>query len=115
MNFMYMHSYTKDSKLHLFLASVNGNTKSSLCSFIYKENNFTIKILLDRNKSGINIEIDRNSEINTSNKNLEKISFIDGEYELKDKYDEEKFRTIISCIMNGVKELINYYFNNKRF
>jgi hypothetical protein len=69
--------------------------------------------MLGKISNDIHIEINRNAQTNSSD--TEKISFNDGEYVFKDIYDEEKFRTIISCIMTGVAELINYYYKHKRF
>jgi hypothetical protein len=82
--------------------------------FVYKEDNYTITIMLSKISNEIHIEINRNANTNDYN-STEKISFNDGEYQFKDIYDREKFRTIISCIMTGVAELINYYYKNKRF
>lgn len=111
---MYMHSYYNDTNLHLFLASPAPKLKDKYSCFIYREDNFTITIMLSKTSEEIHIEINRNAN-SASGEPAEKISFINGEYQFKDVYDQEKFRTIISCIMNGVKELINYYYKNKRF
>lgn len=110
----FMHSYNDTSTLHLFLATVPKGQKN-MYAMIYREANFSIKYLLQLkdNDKIINIEIDRN----TSNKSNtpERISFNDGEYEITSEVEEQKFIFIISCLMNGIKELIVYYYKNKRF
>lgn len=109
---MYMYSNTSD--FHLFTATYpRGYTKANCCSMIYKESGFSITVVLLLETREINIEIARSSQSNKPDK--EYIKFIDGEYECKDKYDEEKFSFIIACLMNGVSELIEYYYKNKRF
>lgn len=113
MHTMYMHSYYKETNLHLFLATVSPKFKDKYKCFVYREENFSITIMLGKLSNDIHIEINRNAQANSSD--TEKISFNDGEYVFKDIYDEEKFRTIISCIMTGVAELINYYYKHKRF
>lgn len=108
------YMYDNNDKFHLFLASINKNyNQSKTLAMVYKENGFSIKfILVIGENNQINIEITRYGQ----NKNeLEKISFYDGEYEFKNIYDHEKMLFIISCLMHGVKELVEYYYNNKRF
>lgn len=107
------YMYDNNDKFHLFIASVNKNYNSSkTLAMVYKEKGFSIKfILVIGDKNQINIEITRNGQ----NKNeVERISFYDGEYEFQNIYDEEKMLFIISSLMQGVKELINYYYDNKK-
>ena len=59
----------------------------------------------------INIEIKRNCR---SKEETEIISFEDGTYQFKDYIDEEKMLYIITCLMRGTEELIEYYYQNKK-
>ena len=62
-------------------------------------------------KKMINIEIKRNGRSKEEN---EIISFEDGTYQFKDYIDEEKMLYIVTCLMRGTEELIEYYYKNKR-
>lgn len=107
------YMYDNNDLFNLFLGAIgkNYNPKNTL-AMIYKEKGFSIKfVLVIADKNQINIEITRNGQ----NKNdIEKISFYDGEYKFKDIYDQEKMLFIISCLMHGVIELIEYYYKNKK-
>jgi hypothetical protein len=109
----FMHSYSDNSKLHLFLGTVKNYTDSY--AMIYKESDFTIKFILQFKNGAkiINLEINRSPD--SRNTQPETITFEDGTYEYKDTLDMEKFAFIISCIMDGTKELMKYYYKNKRF
>ena len=107
---IYMHS-TNDDKHNLFSATLPTKDYDG-GAFIYKEENFNIKFLLRCQDRTINIEIER---IMRSNKVKDKISFRDGEAVISNKYEEEAFQFIIACVMDGLVELINYYYKNKRF
>ena len=50
-----------------------------------------------------------------SKKEKQTISFRDGEAVINNVYEEEAFQFIISCIMDGLIDLIKYYYHNKRF
>ena len=105
--------YDNNDSFHLFLGSIDKkyNVKNTL-AMVYKENGFSIKfVLVISNKNQINIEITRNGQ---SKNDIEKISFYDGEYKFKDIYDQEKMLFIVSCLMNGVAELVDYYYKNKK-
>jgi len=107
------YMYDNNESFHLFLGAIGKNySPRNTLAMIYKEQGFGIKfVLVIGNKNQINIEITRNGQ----NKNdIEKISFYDGEYEFKDIYDQEKMLFIISCLMHGVIELIEYYYKNKK-
>lgn len=106
------YMYDNSDTFHLFLGSIDKkyNSKNTL-AIIYKENGFTIKFVLDVETSQINIEIIRAGK---SKSEAERISFYDGQYEFKDIYDQEKMLFITSCLMNGVVELIEYYYKNKK-
>ena len=107
-----IYMYDNSSKFHLFSATIKNNTIKNSMAMIYKEEAFSIKfILINGNKKQINIEIQRNGQ--TKN-DIEHISFFDGEYKFKDKYDEEKMLFITSSLMSGVIELLEYYYANKR-
>lgn len=107
------YMYDNNDKFHLFLGAVDRkyDYKNTL-AMIYKESGFSFKfVLCSSTKNQINIEITRNGQ-NKSDKEI--ISFYDGEYEFKDIYDHEKMLFITSCLMNGVIELIEYYYKNKK-
>lgn len=106
----YMYGNNKD--FHLFATTYpKGHTRLDTCTMCYKEETFSVSFILFKETRKINIEINRSGQ--TMNKR-EQISFIDGEYQFKDIYDQEKFLFITSCLMNGVKELITYYYKNKK-
>lgn len=107
------YMYDNNSDFHLFLGSVGKSYSSrNTLAMIYKEHGFGIKfVLVISDKNQINIEITRNGQ---SKNDIEKISFYDGEYQFKDIYDQEKMLFIVSCLMNGVAELVDYYYKNKK-
>ena len=109
------YMYSNNDDLHLFTGTLpKGYLKTTACSMFYKrKNHFSIGFVLLKDTRTINIEIERSGQDIKSEK--EYISFIDGEYEFKDIYDQEKFLFITSCLMSGVTELITYYFKNKKF
>lgn len=100
---VYMYSNSENHKLFITTAPN---------AFMYKENDFTIKFVLKESDRSINIEIERNMR---SRKEKNNISFRDGEYIISNKYEEETFLFIIACIMEGLIELIEYYYYNKKF
>lgn len=112
-NICYMISYNENINLHLFLGAIKNRLYRDAHVMIYKEKYFSFTFILEPNLRKINIEIDRSD--GSSRKDTEKISFIDGEYEFVDKFDEEKFGYIVPCLMGSVKELIVYLYNNKIF
>jgi hypothetical protein len=61
----------------------------------------------------ITIEISRS--VQGSRPEKEYFSFIDGEYTMKDQYDYQKMQFLVACLMNGVVELVKYYYKNKIF
>jgi hypothetical protein len=109
------YMYGNNDNFHLFTGTLpKGYTRLNACSMFYKEkDNFSIGFVLLKDGRTINIEIERRGQNIKSEK--EHISFKDGEYQFKDIYDQEKFLFITSCLMDGVSELITYYFKNKKF
>ena len=109
------YMYGNNDNFHLFIGTLpKGFTRLNACSMFYKENdNFSIGFILIKDKREINIKVERRGQNIKSE--AETITFIDGQYEFRDIYDQEKFLFITSCLMNGVCELITYYFNNKKF
>lgn len=109
------YMYANNDKFHLFTGTPpKGYHNYNSCSMFYEEKNeFTIKFILIKPSKTINIEINRKGQNTNSDK--EKISFKEGEYQFKSIYDQEKFLFITSCLMDGVCELITYYFKNKKF
>ena len=115
LRYCYMYDNNND-KFHLFIGTLPKNSKN-MRAIVYKESGFTIKYVLKHNPSDasfneIGIEITRNGH---SMQETEQFQFYDGEYEFKDEYDEIKMQFITACLMNGVKELIRYYYDNKKF
>lgn len=108
------YMYGNNDNFHLFTGTLpKGYTRLNSCSMFYKDkDNFTIAFVLLKESRTINIEIERRGQ-NKSEK--ERIVFDDGQYEFKSIYDQEKFLFITSCLMDGVCELITYYFKNKKF
>lgn len=114
-NECYMHSYSEDSNLHLFLGSLPKNSDpDNTYAMIYKEKEFSIKFVLQikSNSKIINMEINRSS---ISTAQPERISFEDGTYTLQNDIETEKFLFITSCLMNGAIEVIKHFYKNKRF
>lgn len=109
------YMYGNNDNFHLFTGTLpKGYTRLNACSMFYKEkDNFSIGFVLLKDTRTINIEIDRRGQTIKSDK--EHISFVDGQYQFKSIYDQEKFLFITSCLMSGVCELITYYFKNKKF
>lgn len=109
------YMYGNNDNFHLFTGTLpKGYTRLNACSMFYKEkDNFSICFVLHKETRTINIEIDRRGQTIKSEK--EHITFTDGDYRFKNIYDQEKFLFITSCLMNGVCELITYYFKNKKF
>ncbi len=117
-----VYMYDNNKNFHLFLADIKNRSKNKdieTRAMIYKEEGFSIKFVLiyesnidpDNDKRQINIEIQRNGQ---NKSDIERISFFDGSYEFKDAYDEEKMLFITSCLMNGVAELVEYFYKNKK-
>ena len=79
---------------------------------IYVENNFEIKFVLKENDKEINIQTRRTTR--SSNNNTNTIRFCEGDNVISDIYDEQSFLFIIACLMNGLSELIMYYYKNKK-
>ena len=107
------YMYGNSDNFHLFLGTLPKNyTKKNACSMFYKQgNDFSIGFILIKTDKTINISIRRGGQ----NRNeVENISFVDGTYQFKDIYDQEKFLFITSCLMTGVVELITYYYKNKK-
>ena len=110
-----IYMYGNSDNLHLFAGTLpKGYNRTTAASMFYKKkDHFTIGFVLIKETKTINIEIERRGQNIKSEK--EYISFVDGEYEFIDLYDQEKFLFITSCLMDGVCELITYYYKNKKF
>ena len=106
-----LYLYNNNNHHKLFSATFPGGYDAAI---IYKEEWFTIKYILRKSDRmiGINIEKTCNNKGGARDKK-ETIQFIEGQAEINNKYDEEKFLFIISCLMNGLCELIEYYYINK--
>ena len=93
---------------NLFLAEIPKNYDAAM---IYKEKNFEIKYILRTADKHISIQTSRNYR---TSKESDTISFTEGDNIIKDIIDEQRFLFIIACLMNGLSELIIYYYNNKK-
>ena len=100
--------YGNDESHYLFSATV---PKGYNAAMIYKEKNFEIKYILRTADKHISIQTSRNYR---TSKESDTISFNEGDNIIKDIIDEQRFLFIIACLMNGLSELIIYYYNNKK-
>ena len=107
---IYMHS-NNDNGHNLFSATLPSQNFTG-GAFIYKEANFQIKFVMRSTDKTINIEIER---VLKSKNKRNTISFKDGEAVITNKYEEEAFQFIIACVMDGLIDLIQYYYKNKKF
>ena len=103
-----VYLYGNSENHYLFSATV---PKGYDASMIYKENNFEICYLLKKNGKEINIQT-KGTTRNGINKNY--ISFHEGDNVINNKVDEQSFLFIVACLMNGLSELITYYYSNKK-
>ena len=104
--------YGNDPSHNLFSATV---PKGYDAAMIYAENNFEIKFVIGRtinNDNEINIQTRRTTR--SSGERTKSLKFNEGENIIHSKEDEQSLLFIISCLMNGVAELVTYYYNNKK-
>lgn len=107
-----IYMYGNDSSHNLFSARV---PKGYDAAMIYAENNFEIKFVLGKsidNDNEINIQTRRTTR--SSGERTKSLKFNEGENIIHSKEDEQSLLFIISCLMNGVAELVTYYYNNKK-
>lgn len=104
-----IYMYGNDENHYLFSATV---PKGYDAAMIYVENNFEIKFVLREEDREINIQTRRTSR--SSNANTRNIKFHEGDNVINGTEDEQAFLFIIACLMNGLSELITYYYNNKK-
>lgn len=81
---------------------------------IVKDRLKIIVLLGDDNRITIEINMFSGDDKNLPS-TTDKISFISGEYEIKNEYEEAKFQTIISLMMSEFENLIVYEYKNKMF
>lgn len=103
-----LYMYGNDEKHFLFSASI---PKGYDAAMVYKEDNFEIKYVLRTQDRLICIQTKRSSR---NNKAVDEINFHEGDQVINNVIDEQKFLFIIACLMNGLSELITYYYNNKK-
>lgn len=103
-----VYMYPSDKHLQL----VQTMPKDCNGAFLYEGDKFTLKFFLRNADRNIYIRIERYPR--SKNEDTE-ISFQDGTYTIQNKYEEETFIFIIACMMEGVTELIEYYYKNKKF
>ena len=104
-----LYMYCNDESHNLF----RGVGKSYPVIIYEEKGKFTIYFGLVEERKEITIEICR---VLRSKKDREVITFRDGDDDvIQNKYDEEKFLFIISCLMNGLAELMEFYYKNKKF
>lgn len=107
-----IYMYGNDPSHNLFSATVPKNYDAAM---IYAEDNFEITFVLGRsinNNNTINIQTRRATR--SSGKITKDLKFNEGENIIHSKEDEQSLLFIISCLMNGVAELVTYYYNNKK-
>lgn len=114
LRYMYCHGATNE--LHLFSGSNPKNMPRTKCRcIIYNTEKFSISYLLMPKDTGNEITIEISRSMQGSRPEKEYFSFIDGEYTMKDQYDYQKMQFLVACLMNGVVELVKYYYKNKIF
>lgn len=104
-----IYMYGNNENHYLFSATI---PKGYDAAMIYVESNFEIKFVLKENDKEINIQTRRTTR--SSNNNTNTIRFCEGDNVINDIYDEQSFLFIIACLMNGLSELIMYYYKNKK-
>ena len=107
-----IYMYGNDSSHNLFSARV---PKGYDAAMIYAENNFEIKFVLGKsidNDNEINIQTRRTTR--SSGERTKSLKFNEGENIIHSKEDEQSLLFIISCLMNGLIELMMYYYKNKK-
>ena len=108
------YMYCNNDGFHLFTASYPKNYSKRDCrTMIYSEKVFDFTFLMFLETKEIQIKISRSSH-NGGTGDREILTFKDGAYEFKDQYDQERMLFIVSSLMNGVIQLIEYYYKNKR-
>lgn len=90
--------------------------KNYIASFAFnnldKDNEFSIAILLGYDNC---IAIQTKKNMKGGKADIWNIQFKDGEASINSTYDEERFKFIEACIMNGLINIIKYYYDNKIF
>ena len=107
-----IYMYGNDSSHNLFSARV---PKGYDAAMIYAENSFEIKFVLGKsidNDNEINIQTRRTTR--SSGERTKSLKFNEGENIIHSKEDEQSLLFIISCLMNGLIELMMYYYKNKK-
>lgn len=103
-----LYMYSPSDKYYLNTIDKKHVNNKADYGFVYQKDNVSIKILLSQDTNHIAIVTDSNN-----NKNV--IEFDDGDAIITNKYEEEAFIYIISCIMDSVCDLIMYYYKHKKF
>ena len=106
-----IYMYGNDDNHFLFSATV---PKGYDAAMIYVEGNFEIKFVLRRTLDIDEINIQTRRTTRSSNNITKNISFVEGDDVINNKEDEQWFLFIIACLMNGVAELVTYYYKNKK-
>ena len=107
-----VYMYGNDPSHNLFSATV---PKGYNAAMIYAENNFEIKFVLGKsinNDNEINIQTRRTTR--SSGEKTKSLKFNEGDDIINNIEDEQFFLFIVSCLMNGVAELVTYFYNNKK-
>ena len=107
-----VYMYGNDPSHNLFSATV---PKGYDAAMIYAENNFEIKFVLGKsinNDNEINIQTRRTTR--SSGEKTKSLKFNEGDDIINNIEDEQFFLFIVSCLMNGVAELVTYFYNNKK-
>ena len=121
-NKIYIGQTSKDIKFRFNLHIRNSKKESyrrkqpiDMAIYKYGINNFEIKFVLGKsidNDNEINIQTRRTTR--SSGERTKSLKFNEGDNIIHSKEDEQSLLFIISCLMNGVAELVTYYYNNKK-
>ena len=65
-------------------------------------------------ENDIEINIQTRRTTRSSGEKTKSLKFNEGDNIIHSKEDEQSLLFIISCLMNGVAELVTYYYNNKK-
>lgn len=109
-----VYMYSNEEPHPLILIPLTGDCNGA---FGYRGENYMLKFFLREEDRNIYIRIERanNPTGRGKKEDVTEISFQDGDYVVKNKYEEETFLFLIACMTEGVIDLINYYYKNKKF
>ena len=109
-----VYMYSNEEPHPLVLIPVSGDSNAA---FGYRGKNYMLKFFLRESDMNIYIRIERAGIPGMKGKkeDVTEISFRDGSYVIHNKYEEETFIFLIACMTEGIIDLVNYYYKNKKF